>query len=44
MDLESAPKPHLLKALASFTTDPDDRALLLHIAEGGQQGKGKVRE
>lgn len=37
MDLESSPKPHVLRALASYTADAADRALLLLLA-----GDGKV--
>lgn len=42
MDLESMPKPHLLRALASFASDTQDRALLLALAAGGK-GDGMVR-
>lgn len=38
MDLDSPPKPHLLKALASFTSDPEDRALLLLLASAAGSG------
>ena len=39
MDLDSPPKPHLLKALACFTSDPDDRALLLLLGSAANGGK-----
>lgn len=39
MDLDSPPKPHLLKALASFTSDPDDRALLSLLGSAANGGK-----
>lgn len=38
MDLDSPPKPHLLKALASFTSDPEDRALLVLLASAAGSG------
>lgn len=40
MDLDSPPKPHILKALASFTSDADDRALLLLLSAAGAAGNG----
>jgi hypothetical protein len=41
MDLESSPKPHVLKAFASFTSDASDRALLLLLAlAGGNKVRG----
>jgi len=43
MDLDSMPKPHVLRALALFASDRQDRALLLALAAGAK-GDGTVRE
>jgi sulfite reductase alpha subunit-like flavoprotein len=39
MDLEGTPKPHVLKALAAYTQDEGDQALLWWLGVGGEGGK-----
>jgi len=43
MDLEGSPKPHVLRVLASFTQDEEDRAVLFWMGGGGGgSGGGKA--